>query len=115
MKRQNQPGRSRNPFSSFKIQVKGEIVSQNSPRSRIQHQKINNLSVISSKKQPHRDHRQDTLYHISRKNDQSRLRSENPQGIGRSRVAASVAADINTVRLPVKIRGLKKTECIADC
>ena len=52
----------------------------------------------------------DTLDDIPCKNDQSRLGSQNPKGVGRAGVSASVLSDVDSVQLSVNESGLEQTK-----
>ncbi len=114
MKGKDHARRRRNPFSPFEMQIKRKVMSQNSTRRRINLQQVYFIRMGILKEQVRQHDGQNTLHDIPQQNDKSRLRSQCPQRVRRTCIAAAVIPDVNAMQLSVKISRLKQSKYISD-
>ena len=98
----------------MKLEIKGEIVSQDRSRRRIHLEKRKHFAVTFSKKQTYKAYGQHTFHAVAKEGDEAGFGAERSHHIGGACVAAAVIADIDAVGLSVNIAGLKETEEITD-
>ena len=95
------------------LHIEREAVSQDCTRACIETAQ-DRRDLSSNEKLRCKEKGQNTLCNISDKYDQSRLRPEIPERIGRSRISRSDLSDVNTFRLAIYKRCLKQPETVPE-
>ena len=114
VKSSQQTYRGSNSFSSFKIKVKGKIMSQDTSGRCIQAQKRQNICIFVPKQCPDNQDRGHTFQAVTKQIQGSRLFTQGTHYIGRSQITASLLADICMIDLSHKIRCLEKSAHISN-
>ncbi len=87
-------------------------MSQDHPRRRIEAEQVYHVRIALPEQEPYDQHRKDTFQTVPGQHDQPCLCPQHPQGIGGSRISASVLPDIDSVGFAIKVSRLEQTEPI---
>ena len=89
-------------------------MSKYNSKTAVKDKNHNDVGMALTEYQPYNHSCKDSLYHVTDIGYYTCFLTKNPERVGRSGIAASLLADVNSVQLAINIACLKKSERISD-